>query len=254
MLCLMVFGGAADRRGKLTRGIWAIGLLSAVLLPQSAGAAAQEPDVSDQQPPAATLPETIPLFPLQDVVLFPGLPEPLHIFEARYRAMVADALEGDRVIGMVLLQPGFESDYDGRPPIYQIGCAGEIVDAEQLPDGRFNIVLHGLVRFRIISEEQDGPYRRARVEALPDPPETDDGTAVHLERGRLVDLLAEFVDRPGLDMMIPPMIPDEDLVHILARQLTFEPFERQILLEQSSLHSRFQALIGLLESKLKPLR
>ena len=72
------------------------------------------------------LPATLPLFPLPNVVLFPNVFLPLHIFEPRYRAMVADALKGDRLIGMVLLRPGWESDYEGRPPVFPTGCAGLI--------------------------------------------------------------------------------------------------------------------------------
>src|SRR6187397_763902 len=113
----------------------------------------------------------LPLFPLPNVVLFPGVALPLHIFEARYRAMVADALEADRRIGMVLLQPGrWEPNYEGRPPIYPIGCSGVIASAAKLEDGRYNIVLNGLDRIRIISEDDERAYRRAIVELLPDPP------------------------------------------------------------------------------------
>ena len=79
---------------------------------------------------------------------FPNVFLPLHIFEPRYRQMVADALAGDRIIGMVLLQPGYEDDYDGAPPVYAIGCAGLITHVERLADGRYNIVLRGLERFR----------------------------------------------------------------------------------------------------------
>ena len=87
------------------------------------------------------LPETIPIFPLEDVMLFPRATRPLHIFEQRYRDMVDDALEGDRLIGMVLLEPGYEADYEDTPPVFPIGCVGIITEAEKLPDGRYNIVL-----------------------------------------------------------------------------------------------------------------
>jgi hypothetical protein len=82
------------------------------------------------------LPPTIPLFPLSNVVLFPNVFLPLHIFEPRYRAMIGDALDGDRIVGMVMLQPGYEADYEGRPPVFPIGCAGLITRAEPLGDGR----------------------------------------------------------------------------------------------------------------------
>ena len=82
------------------------------------------------------LPLDLPLFPLPNVVLFPDVCLPLHIFEPRYRQMLAHALHGDRLIGMVLLKPGDAADYDGQPPVYEIGCAGLITFAERLDDGR----------------------------------------------------------------------------------------------------------------------
>ena len=112
---------------------------------------------AQKAPSAATtvaLPTEIPLFPLPEVSLFPGVQRPFLIFEPRYREMIADALKGDRVIGMVMLQPGYEKDYEGRPPIRDIGCAGTIEKYEQLPDGRYIILLRGLSTFRIVSEDQ----------------------------------------------------------------------------------------------------
>ena len=88
-------------------------------------------------------PSTIPIFPLPTVVLFPNVFLPLHIFEARYRQMVADALSGDRVIGMTLLKAGYESA-DNRPAVYDIGCSGVITHVERLADGRFNLILRGV--------------------------------------------------------------------------------------------------------------
>jgi len=107
--------------------------------------------------PTSGLPAVIPIFPLESPTLFPNGTFPLHIFEPRYRAMIADALKGDRIIGMVMLQPGHESEYEGRPPIFPIGCAGLITDYEQLPDGRYNIVLGGLVKFRVTGEDNSRP-------------------------------------------------------------------------------------------------
>src|SRR5919106_4107358 len=107
------------------------------------------------------LPSSIPIFPLPNVVLFPQVFLPLHIFEPRYREMIADALGGDRIIGMVLLRPGWEGDYDGRPPVYPIGCAGVITHAEPLPDGRYNTVLRGIEKFQIMGEDASKAYRLA---------------------------------------------------------------------------------------------
>ncbi|HEX4567734.1 MAG TPA: LON peptidase substrate-binding domain-containing protein, partial [Vicinamibacterales bacterium] len=115
------------------------------------------------------LPPTIPIFPLPNVVLFPNVFLPLHIFEPRYRKMVDEALSGDRIIGMVLLRPGWEGDYEGRPPVYPIGCAGVITHAERLPDGHFNIVLRGMEKFRIVGEDTSRSFRLAHVNAMPEP-------------------------------------------------------------------------------------
>src|SRR5687767_10150606 len=120
----------------------------------------------DKVPGTEQLPAVIPIFPLEMAMLFPGVSRPLYIFEPRYRAMVADALKGDRIIGMVMLQPGFEAEYDGRPPIFPIGCAGVIAAFEELPGGEYNILLRGLAKFRVTGEDNSRPYRLARVVTL----------------------------------------------------------------------------------------
>jgi Lon protease-like protein len=111
----------------------------------------------------------IPIFPLPDVVLFPHTLLPLHIFEPRYRQMVRDCLAGDRRLAMALLKPGWENDYYGRPPVYPVAGAGEIIRHDELPDGRFNILVRGTMRIGITSEmPPDLPYRVARGRPLPD--------------------------------------------------------------------------------------
>jgi Lon protease-like protein len=194
------------------------------------------------------LPATIPIFPLPNVVLFPNVFLPLHIFEPRYRAMVKDALASDRIIGMVLLRPGYESNYAGRPPVYPIGCAGLITHSEPLPDGRFNIVLRGLEKFRMTGEEDGQPYRLAQVEALAEMVTDDDKTQMHQHRRRLERLLAAAMER-GTDSKLSPNVPDDDLVNALAQYLALEPIERQALLECNGVLSRCGALIELLEMR-----
>jgi Lon protease-like protein len=111
----------------------------------------------------------IPIFPLPDVVLFPHTMLPLHIFEPRYRQMVQDCLAGDKRLAMGLLKPGWEKDYYGRPPIHAIAGAGEIVQHEELPDGRFNILVRGTMRVGITTEmPPDLPYRVVRAKPLAD--------------------------------------------------------------------------------------
>ena len=194
------------------------------------------------------LPPTIPIFPLPNVVLFPNVFLPLHIFEPRYRQMVDDALNGDRIIGMVLLRPGWEGDYDGRPAVYPIGCAGVITHAERLPDGRFNIVLRGMEKFRITGEDDSKTYRLAEVEAVAEPaPERVRGE-MRGERRRLESLLVPQPEGQA-DAKVPSSMSDEDLVNALAQYLEFEPVEKQALLERDGVLDRCRSLIELLEMK-----
>ena len=229
---------------RLSCALWIVGLLC-----MTGSVWAQPPPGT--VPETGMLPPTIPIFPLDDVVLFPNISRPLHIFEPRYRAMVADALKSDRIIGMVLLRPGYEADYAGRPPVYPIGCAGVITDAEPLPDGRYAIVLRGLVKFRISSEDQSRVYRLARVEAMPEVVEDEERAALRKQRQRLEVLLASMAPSPDTP---PPVLSDEDLVNGLAQYLDFHPIDRQELLERKGPLSRSQALIKLLEMKMAPSR
>jgi uncharacterized protein len=195
------------------------------------------------------LPPAIPIFPLPNVVLFPNVFLPLHIFEPRYREMVADALIGDRIIGMVLLRPGWEANYDGRPPVYPIGCAGVVTNAERLPDGRYNIVLQGLEKFRILDEEDGRSYRVARVDGMPESSGADDRESMSAARRRLEALLVPQPSGRGADPKLPSTMPDQDLVNALAQYLELEPVEKQALLERQGLLARCLSLIELLEMK-----
>jgi Lon protease-like protein len=195
------------------------------------------------------LPPTIPIFPLPNAVLFPNVFLPLHIFEPRYRAMVADALRGDRIIGMTLLRPGFDAHYEGRPPVFPVGCAGLITHSEALPDGRYNIVLRGMERFRITGEDESRAYRLAHVEALPEPGSDEMKRTVRQQRQRIEALLAATIERSGHEPRFPPAVPDDDLVNALAQYLPLEPLERQALLECDGPAARCGALIDLLEMR-----
>ena len=166
---------------------------------------------------------SIPIFPLPNVVLFPNVFLPLHIFEPRYRQMVGDALQGDRIIGMVLLRPGHDAEHEERPPIYPIGCSGLITHVERLEDGHYNLILRGLEKFSVESEEPPDArlYRTAVISPL------DDG----LKGG----------ERDAM--------PDEDLVNALAQYLAFDPPEKLALLQQQGPLSRCRAMVELLEMK-----
>jgi Lon protease-like protein len=175
---------------------------------------------------------------------------PLHVFEPRYRDMVADALEGDRLIGMVLLRPGWETDYEGRPPVYPIGCAGLITNHERLPDGRYNIVLRGIEKFRVVEETRDRTYRVARIEGLHEPVVDADRDEIRAARRRLEALLVPQPQGRGTETKVPPAMADEDLVNALAQYMELEPLEKQALLERDGLLARCRSLIELLEMKM----
>jgi len=199
--------------------------------------------------------DLLPLFPLPNVVLFPNVFLPLHIFEARYREMVADAVASDRLIGMVLLRPGWERNYEGRPAVYPIGCSGVMTHVERLGDGRYNLVLRGLERFRIVEEDHDRPYRRAVVEPLLEQAlAAEDREAIRLQRSKLESMLSPVRSDLGEGRLVaearmPASMSDEDLVNALAQYLNLEPLEKQALLEKPCLRTRAESLVELLEMK-----
>ena len=198
-----------------------------------------------QRGQAADLPAEIPLFPLPETSLFPNVSRPFVIFEPRYREMVADALKGDKIIGMIRLRPGFEKDYEGRPPVFGIGCAGTIAEYELLPDGRYLILLRGLSAFRVISEDQRRPYRLARIEAIPEALESNDRLPLSTLRNRIEQLLTAVLP---LDAQPPdPSIDDAEFVNIVAMGLGMAEDDRQALLERRSVLERARALVELLE-------
>jgi uncharacterized protein len=196
------------------------------------------------------LPPSIPLLPLPNVVLFPNVFLPLHIFEPRYRAMVAHALEEDRIIGMTLLRPGYEANYDGCPAIYPIGCAGVITHNQSLGDGRYDIVLRGMQKFRIRAEDNSRPYRIGHVEGISEMVPPDDAVPLRHQRQRLEAVLAAAIERVRAEPKFPPSVPDEDLVNALAQYLDLDVLEHQALLECDGVLARCRALINLLEMKL----
>lgn len=184
----------------------------------------------------SSLPENyqgpVPIFPLPTVVLFPNTVVPLHIYEARYRAMIEDALKSDRLIAMALLKPGWERDYEGAPPVHDVLGVGRILRDERLEDGRFNILLHGLARARIEELFPPAPYRRARVRVLPEP---SGAVSPRLERVRL-GLLAVYssVLNSGSagPIQIEPNLSLGTLCDRLAAILEVEVAEKQAVLEE----------------------
>ena len=201
-----------------------------------------------------TFPEVIPVFPLPNVVFFPRMPLPLHIFEPRYRAMVRDAARGARLIGMALLRGDWQQDYYGRPPIFATGTVGEMVHVEELPDGRFNIVLRGLREYTIVRELERAAYREAVVTwrepgAVPLPPGVRDAIGALVRR-----YLAARGKDVGEQELLRASVDDETFVNFLAQHLDVEPLEKQAMLETKTLAERARRLGDVLEFRLEEMR
>jgi Lon protease-like protein len=193
------------------------------------------------------------LFPLPNLVFFPHVMQPLHIFEPRYRQMTADALAGDRRIALVLPQPGWEKDYAGRPPIHPVACVGQIVAEQRLHDGRFNILLRGQERIRIL-EEIPGPesYRLARAEIIEDVPIVEPARARCWRKTlrRKVPVWfpeqAEIVDQ--LNKLLHGDLPLGALCDIIAFALPLEAEFKQTLLQEGCVATRLQRLHDFLDT------
>jgi Lon protease-like protein len=202
----------------------------------------------------ADLPDVIPIFPLPNVVLFPHVDLPLHIFEPRYRAMVRDATEGDGLVGMVVLRGDWRRDYHGAPEVFPLGCVGRIETFSPLPDGRSNLVLRGERRFTIREEIPGTEYRRARVEWQRCVPE-EGPTATALNQ-RLKDSVSRLLARR--DRELTPDFWDrlpgetERLVNTLAGALDLPTIEKLALLECDAVRTRAERLLEVLEFHLAP--
>jgi uncharacterized protein len=158
--------------------------------------------------------------------------------------MVEDALRSHRTIGMVLLKPGYEDDYQGRPSIYALGCSGRIVEDERLEDGRYNILLLGQSRFRVLEEREGEPYRLAVVEELPDA--AGDASSLDALRGRLLAALSRLSDGPDV-ARIDADVSTAALVNGLSQGLDLPAVERLSLLDCDTLEARARRLLELLE-------
>jgi Lon protease-like protein len=158
--------------------------------------------------------------------------------------MIADALAGPRVIGMVLLRPGWEQDYHGRPAVYAQGCAGRIEQHEALPEGRSNIVLRGLTRFRILEEHAGEPYRMAAVVPLADA--AGDESEIEAARRDVMAAIGRAADGPHV-LVIKPDVPADVFVNALSQSLDLSAVERQSLLECDGVLERYRRLLSVLD-------
>lgn len=197
---------------------------------------------------------TLPIFPLPNLVFFPSTRLPLHVFEPRYRQMVTDVMDSDQRFGIVLLRPGWQEDYYGAPPIHTLGTLGTIEQAVPLEDGRFNILVRGDVRFRILGEVSQAPYRTARVVAEPElPPPVQDAYA---QREWLADLSRQYLHFLPNQMAVPEIdtVGLDSLTNALIMSLNLDVEEKQRLLEIDALTQRAEAVGSELQQRIESLR
>ncbi len=192
--------------------------------------------------------QRIAIFPLPGAVLFPGLHLPLHIFEPRYSAMVQEVLARDRQIGMIQprVLPGEESREP--PALYDVGCVGRIVDVEALDEGRFNLVLEGVARFRVRRElDVITPFRQ--VEAEIETEIEDDAVLSSVERASLEREAKRFAARQGyvVDWDSVGQLDDATLVNGIAQVAPFDAAAKQALLEAGSLSERAELIVQMLQ-------
>jgi len=197
---------------------------------------------------------TASLFPLPDVVHFPHLLLPLHIFEARYREMVADALAGDRLLAMALLKPGWTTT-EGAPPIHNVVCLGRITADQQTDDGRYYLVLQGLTRARIIQEEpQAERYRAAQLELLPDAECPFTPAAADAQRRRLLLAFRSLFPKHNVDRVlrraIKEAVPLGILCDVLADAMSLEAQVAYRVLAEADVKERCRLVLRLIEEKL----
>ncbi len=194
-------------------------------------------------------PGTVRLFPLPNLVMFPHVLQPLHIFEPRYVAMLEDALADDRLIAMALLAPGWETDYEGRPPVYPVGCLGKVATHQRLEDGRYNLLLHGVGRVMIVREvEPAGAFRQAEAEVREDyyPPDGDQERA--RLRTQLVEQFKEMLPpspeaQEPLEKLLGGRMPLGVLTDVVAYTLDIELSLKEQLLAELNVDRRARMLL-----------
>jgi uncharacterized protein len=199
----------------------------------------------------------LPIFPLPDVVLFPQTMLPLHVFEARYRAMVMDALGRDGRLAIVALRPGYEATYAGKPPVHVVAGAGQIVNSERLATGRYNIVVRGEARVRILGEiPSDTLYRVVRAERLEDVPPTREPTAALARIREGCRRVLQAIGRP--ENLLDPALAEGQPPGVVADRVAAAVLPggalRQELLEILDVDRRVERVAAALEHLVEDLR
>jgi Lon protease-like protein len=191
---------------------------------------------------------TVRLFPLPNLVLYPFIVQPLHVFEPRYRQLMADALAGDRLMALALLKPGWEGEYHQRPTIYPTVCVGRIFKEERLTDGRYNLLLHGVARARVVEElPADKLYRLARVEVQDDVPVSSVAAEKALREELSQRLSGWFTAQPAARDQFQKLLHSGlglgTLCDVFAFALPLDLAIKQQLLEEAEIERRARHLL-----------
>ena len=193
---------------------------------------------------------SVPLFPLPNVVLFPRAVLPLHIFEERYKEMTADALAGNRQVAMALLKPGWEKDYYHRPEIEPVVCVGSILSFEKLADGKYNFLLQGHSRARVVREFGARSYRVAELEPIR---QVNDLEAdLEEERGRLIRIFrpATLGGTPvgrQFGQLLAGTLRTADVADLVAFNYIDDVALKQSLLEEADVRRRVRRIVEAVE-------
>ncbi len=182
----------------------------------------------------------VPVFPLPDLVLFPGAIASLHVFELRYRTMVRDALSGERLLALTVLKPGWEREYHGSPAYHALGCLARFDEVEWLPNDCYDLRVRGLARIVLESVAREFPYRAAHVSTLPQAPYTEDDPLVLTERAALIDAWRHVANTALEESpLLPPGPPTyEALVSAACMAVPAEPAEKLAWLALDSVPER----------------
>ncbi|MDQ3283582.1 MAG: LON peptidase substrate-binding domain-containing protein [Acidobacteriota bacterium] len=196
----------------------------------------------------------LPLFPLPNLVFFPHTRLPLHVFEPRYRQLVKDVLETDQRLGIVLLRAGWEGDYFGAPAIHDMATLGVIEQAVPLEDGRYNMIVRGDVRVRILGEVSHAPYRTARV--IAEPEIVRDPDAAYAQREWLAEVARQYLQYLPDPAAVPEIetVSLEALANALIMSLNLDNEEKQRLLEQNDVIARAETIGNELAGRIESLR
>ena len=199
----------------------------------------------------------VPLFPLPNVVLFPKTPMPLYIFEERYRTMIREAIAGNKELVIALLRAGYEPSYTAASAVHEIACLGKIETYEELEDGKYNIVVAGIQRVRILREVQHSPYRLVEVESLEEAVYDGRSTDILKRHNHIAGLFARFTElATGVKQHVLELMPQldfESLVNMVAMTLNMAIEQKQALLELNETLQRCDVLIPILQQQLETL-